>query len=338
MPKQTSGPDSLQRKLLVHRMLEAHPDPPFEDADEQARVWGRRWGVEDDVGRLRMVLVAPPGDEWEQMREGGVWVEEAGSWMDPQGRWYWMGQERPDFEKAREEHAGLVDALRKEGVEVAFMGQRPSELSRSMFTRDVALVVPGGSIVCRMGPMYRRGEERGMSQALAGLGMPILHTIRGRGLVEGGSFAIINRRIAVLGLSHRINLEGARQVEHVLAGMGMELIVIDLPGSMYHIDGVFVMVDREKALINYEWLSRPFIEKLESMGIQTIDVDPDEGPFAVNCIATRPGRVILSDHALRTAEMLSKRGIEPILIPYGEIHKAGGGIHCSTLPLIREPS
>jgi N-dimethylarginine dimethylaminohydrolase len=270
------------------------------------------------------------------MLDGGVWVEEAGSWIDPQNQWYWMGKDRPDVRKVQEEHSLLVEILRKEGAEVVFLKDSPSHLSRAMFTRDVALVVPGGSVICRMGPLYRRGEERGMARRLAELGMPILHTIRGSGLVEGGSFAVINRTTAVLGLSHRINAEGARQVENVLADLGMELITVDLPGSMYHIDGVFVMVDHNTALINFDWLSRPFLERLKKIGIRTVDIDPSEGPFAVNCIATRPGRVIISDHAVRTAEKLAQSGVEPILIPYGEIQKAGGGIHCSTLPLIRD--
>jgi N-dimethylarginine dimethylaminohydrolase len=337
MAKLADNAESLHSRLLVHRILEASPEPPFEDANEQVRVWGRRWGVENDVGHLRLVLVSRPGDEWMQMSEGGVWVEEAGSWMDPDGRWYWMGKDRPDIEKVQQEHHSLVESLRQEGAEVVFLDKSPPHLSRAVYTRDVAMALPGGSIICRMGPLYRRGEERGMARKLAELGVPILHTIRGSGLVEGGSFAILNRMTAVLGLSHRINTEGARQVKQVLEGLGMELITVELPGSMYHLDGVFVMVDHDKALINFDWLSRPFVDNLKEIGIQTIDVHPSEGPFAVNCIATRPGRVIMSEHAVRTAETLSKCGIEPILISYGEIQKAGGGIHCSTLPLIRDP-
>ena len=37
--------------------------PAFEDEGMQARVWGRRWGVYNDVGPLKMVLVHRPGEE-----------------------------------------------------------------------------------------------------------------------------------------------------------------------------------------------------------------------------------------------------------------------------------
>ena len=337
MEERSEGLASLEGKLIIHRLLGAKPEPPFEDPEEMARVWGRPWGVEDDVGQIRLVLVSRPGEEWRRMAEGGVWHEDAGSWIDPDGQWYWMDRKRPDIPKAQFQHDGLVEALRKEGADVVHLEDGPPHLTRMIFTRDVALVVPGGAVVCRMGTSYRRGEEQVISRNLARLGMPILHTVRGRGLVEGGSFAILDRRTAVLGLSHRINEQGAAQVRRVLEELGMELIVIELPGSMYHLDGVFVMVDRNKALINFNYLSRPFVERLADKGIETIDVDPDEGPFALNCLAVRPGRVIMSRHAVRTAERLAKAGIEPVLIEYNEIPKAGGGIHCSTLPLVREP-
>ena len=38
------------------------------------------------------------------------------------------------------------------------------------------------------------------------------------------------------------------------------------------------------------------------------------------------------------AELLEPRGIEVVTIPYDEIQKGGGGIHCSTMELVRDPA
>ena len=49
-----------------HEVLKRIPPralPAFEDEAMQERVWGRRWGVSNDVGTLRTVLVHRPGDE-----------------------------------------------------------------------------------------------------------------------------------------------------------------------------------------------------------------------------------------------------------------------------------
>ena len=40
----------------------------------------------------------------------------------------------------------------------------------------------------------------------------------------------------------------------------------------------------------------------------------------------------------RTRELLESRGIEVIAIPYDEVQKGGGGIHCSTMELVRDPA
>jgi len=320
----------------VHRLLTAQPEPPFNDPAVQEWVWGRQWGVLDDVGQIRLVLLCRPGEEWNPMMAGGEWNEKAEAWISPDRQWYWMGKERPDLEKAQAQHDALAEALRREGAEVVYLTNRLPNKTRSVFTRDVALAVPGGAVLCRMGTAYRRGEELPFGRRLMELGMPILLTIHGCGLVEGGSFAILNRHTAVLGLSHRINAEGARQLRLLLQDLEIELMTIDLPGSVYHIDGALVMVDHDKALINCQWLPYWFVERLGKMGIQTLDASPDEGPFAVNCLAVRPGRVLMSERAKRTAEVLDKAGVEVVMLDFTEIPKCGGGIHCSTLPLIRD--
>ena len=58
----------------------------------------------------------------------------------------------------------------------------------------------------------RRGEEPLVTRAVAAAGMPILQTITGAGLLEGGSFIKLRPGIAAYGTSIRCNDEGARQL------------------------------------------------------------------------------------------------------------------------------
>ena len=65
---------------------------------------------------------------------------------------------------------------------------------------------------------------------------------------------------------------------------------------------------------------------------------PGDDVGVVNCRAVRPGRVIMQDGlSPRTAETLDKLGIEVLPIDYGKLMLGGGGIHCSTSPLKRDP-
>jgi N-dimethylarginine dimethylaminohydrolase len=168
--------------------------------------------------------------------------------------------------------------------------------------------------------------------------MPILRTIHGTGIMEGGSFAFITPKVAVVGLSSRVNEAGADQVEEVLRVQGVELLRVHLTGYRLHIDGAFVMIDVDTAIINPVQLPYWFLEKLKELGIRTIEVHPDDPVWTINCLAVAPGRVLMADAVSPyTAEALDKAGISVRIVPYSAVYQGGGGIHCSTAPLVRDP-
>ena len=45
------------------KMFAADAEPAFEDPGELRAHWGRAWGVDNDVGQIRSVLVHRPGQE-----------------------------------------------------------------------------------------------------------------------------------------------------------------------------------------------------------------------------------------------------------------------------------
>jgi N-dimethylarginine dimethylaminohydrolase len=197
--------------------------------------------------------------------------------------------------------------------------------------------VKGGAIVGRMARRIRRGEEAHVTKTLANLGMPILRTVSGRGLAEGGSFAWLNSKTAVIGRSICVNEEGSRQVAEVLATQGVELIRVDLGGYDIHIDGSLTMIDVDLAIVNPMGLPYWFLEKLRELKIRTIEITPQDSFWVVNCLAVRPGRVIMPRGiSNRTMDALVKHDIDVIQIDYDKVALNGGGIHCSTCPLVRD--
>jgi len=68
-----------------------------------------------------------------------------------------------------------------------------------------------------------------------------------------------------------------------------------------------------------------------------LTLHPDDHVFTINCLAVRPGRVIMSETSGHTLDRLAKEGIEVLSLDFDAGYRGGGGIHCSTAPLVRDP-
>jgi N-dimethylarginine dimethylaminohydrolase len=322
--------------MLIERFASI-PEPAFEVPEENARVWGRAWGCNSDIGRLRVVMMHRPGEEMRVVEQLPL-IPELGAYGDPETGAYWRGEVRATVAEQQRQHDALAAALREEGVEVVYLKRAAPGRHKSIYTRDSCFAVPGGAIVTRMGPKIRRGEEAPVTETLAAIGMPILRTIHGTGLMEGGSFAWIRPDVAVVGVSSRVNEEGARQVEEVLRVQGARLIRVQIPGYRLHIDGAFVMIHHDVAIVNPSTLPFVFMEELRRLGITMIPVNHEDPSWTVNCLAVAPGRVLMSDRTSpRTQDALDRAGVSVRLVDYDKVGLGGGGIHCSTCPLVRDP-
>ncbi|MBL8895396.1 MAG: amidinotransferase, partial [Rhizobiales bacterium] len=255
------------------RMFATPGDPPFEDEAELRAHWGRAWGIDNDVGRIRSVLMHRPGPEMAVV-DPTKRIEAIGSFGDLEAGWYFQSDSVPPVSEMQAQHDALVAALKSHGVEIEYVDGDPGKRLKSCYTRDPLIMVKGGAIICRMGTRIRRGEELAVTRTLARLGVPILRTLNGTALMEGGSFAWINARTAVIGCGIRVNREGAEQVGEVLKRQGVELVIIDLVGYDIHIDGSFLMVDRDLALVDPFGLPFSFLERLKELKIRTVEISP----------------------------------------------------------------
>src|SRR6202007_3016297 len=130
--------------------------------------------------------------------DGAAWDEQAQALVDPNGMWYWTDREPPDLERVAEQHSGLIDVLRQEGIEVVIAEAMGDRYVKSVYVRDPLITVPGGAIIGRLAVRMRRGEEADVTRLVAQEGMPILATITGSGTLEGGSFVKLRPGIAAL--------------------------------------------------------------------------------------------------------------------------------------------
>jgi hypothetical protein len=175
--------------LSYNRLMAAFPSlpaPPFESPEMQEFVWGRRWGCTTDVGTLRAVLLHRPGAEIDTI-DPKKFIPEIGAWGDVEKGWYWRGPDPPDLPKMQAQHDQLTRVLRDEEIDLVFLDQAAPGRTKSCSPRDAVIAVDGGAIVCRLGARIRRGEELPITRTLARIGMPILRTLHGTAILEGGT-------------------------------------------------------------------------------------------------------------------------------------------------------
>ncbi|MGA0122319.1 MAG: dimethylarginine dimethylaminohydrolase family protein [Gaiellales bacterium] len=319
------------------RMFAIGGDPPHESPAEMQASWGRAWGLSNDVGRIRSILMHRPGPEM-GIVDPSKRIERIGSYGDLDEHWYFQSEEPPDIPGMQAQHDAFVAALERRGVEIIYQEGVGDRMLKAVYTRDPLQMVKGGAIVNRMGTRIRRGEELVTTRTLAKHGIPILRTLNGSAVMEGGTFAWLNEKTAVIGCGVRVNREGARQVGEVLAAQGVELIVIDLVGYDIHLDVGFLMVDRDLALVNPMNLPYAFLQTLRDLGIDTVEITPEDDGWICNGLAVAPRELLIPEGASeRTLEELDRKGVAWEVIPYDKVHLNGGGLHCSTTPLIRDP-
>jgi len=314
----------------------AGAEPPFEDPSELMASWGKVWGIDNDVGKIRSILMHRPGPELNVV-DPAKRLAEIGSFGDPTVGWYFQSDTPPDLPLMQRQHDAFVAALQADGVEVHYMEGEAGNRLKQIYTRDPLIMVKGGAIVCRMGARIRRGEELAVTRTLANIGIPILRTISGSGIMEGGSFAWLNEKTCAIGVGVRVNREGAEQVGEVLKRQGVDLLIVELTGYDIHLDVSFLMIDRDLAILNPMGLPYSFLEELTARGIRYIETDPGDDPWIVNSLAIAPGKVLMPEGATnRTLDRLAAAGVSWQTIPYAANHKNGGGLHCSTTPLRRD--
>ncbi|MBU8906511.1 dimethylarginine dimethylaminohydrolase family protein [Desertibacillus haloalkaliphilus] len=312
---------------------------PFHDKTLLEEVWGENWGVPNDIGNVKKVLMHRPGQEIFNLPRNAKQIE-AGSVLsgDIKGRTPGSNTSSPpNLNLMQSQHDSLVQVLQNEGIEVVYLEGITTDWPERMFTRDLGMVIPGGVILPRLALYLRYGETLHATKTYSQLGMPILGCIQGDGFVEGGSFTMLDNQTALIGRSERVNKSGIEQLRNVLSVQNIELISIDLPSTIIHLDEAFLLLDRQKALVNKSLLPFWFLDELHQMGFELLHVDPNEPLLAINVLPIAPGKVVCPASGVNTMRLLEQHGLEVIAVDVSEFEKAGGAIHCLTLPLMRDP-
>ncbi len=286
----------------------------------------KNYGSQSMVAPLRRVLVKRP--------------EEAFAVADP-SRWHYTAV--PDLDKARQEHDAFVASLAQAGVEVLYHDEPQPERADAIFVHDPALVTEQGAIILSMGKELRRGEEAATARRFEALGIPILYTLHGAARAEGGDLMWLDERTLLAGQGFRTNAAGLGQLQEALAGLGVEVMPVQLPyyqgpEACLHLMSLISLVDHRLAVVYLPLLPTPLWQLLQERHIRLIEVPEAEFlTMGTNVLALAPGQCLMLEGNPITRRRLEAAECEVLTYRGQEISlKAEGGPTCLTRPLWRQ--
>lgn len=293
-------------------------------SQELGDVWGS-CGISSEWAPLKSVLLHRPGPELNASASNPNGVQ----MIEPL-----------DLNRAREQHDGIAEAYRSVGVTVHYVDPPGQATPNQMFVADLMFMTPEGAILARPASTVRAGEERQVARRLAGLGIPIIRSVRGTGTFEGADAAWINPKTVILGRGLRTNDEGARQVTSTLNEMGVEVIQVDLAFGSMHLMGMLRFADADLVIAWPRRFVHRGVEALKNHGYQVAYI-PDEAEASrnkgFNSVTLGPRKILTAANNPTTEAFYEELGITCHTVPVDELGKAAGAIGCLSGIVEREP-
>ena len=229
----------------------------------------------------------------------------------------------PDFSRASAQHAAYCTALRECGLSVEFLAPQRT-YPDATFIEDTAVIVRGLVVLTRPGAASRLGEVATVREAV----MRVVGNVReivAPGTLDGGDVCEHGTHLFI-GISHRTNAEGARQLAAFAAEAGYSASTIDIRGiaSILHLKSGLVSVD-DGLLVAIDALASHAALK----GHEVLCVGASEA-YAANCVRVN-ARVLVAEGFPRLAAELASRGFDPLPLSMSEFQKMDGGLSCLSL-------
>jgi dimethylargininase len=230
------------------------------------------------------------------------------------------GLGRPDPVRALEQHDAYIEALRACGLAVTVLAADEA-YPDSVFVEDTAVLSGKAAVITRPGAPSRRGEERAVALALAGLAPPP-EAILPPGTLEGGDVLRAGDRYYV-GISERTNEEGARQFAAILGRHGAETVRVPLRRVLHLKTGISYL-EENRLLACGEFLEQPLLQSFERIPV------PAGEEYAANSLWLN-GRVLVPAGFPATKRVVERLGLPTLVVDVSEFRKLDGGLSCLSL-------
>ena len=222
-----------------------------------------------------------------------------------------------------EQHRDYCKALADCGLELTVL-EADLRFPDSTFVEDTAILTARGAVLTRPGARSREGEVDAMRPVVLDF-FPSPLAIETPGTVDGGDICEAEDHFFI-GVSHRTNEEGARQLGAHLRGFGYTSSVIDVRGmtSILHLKSGISYIGENNLVVMEEMAGNEAFSDFD-----LIRVSADES-YAANCVRVND-RVLVAAGFPRLTENLGARGFKTLALDMSEFQKMDGGLSCLSL-------
>jgi len=229
----------------------------------------------------------------------------------------------PDVKLAEAQHKAYCKALEECGLELTRLGPDLHHPD-STFVEDTAVLTRHSAILTHPGAASRLGEVAGICDTVRKF-YDVVHQIEPPGTLDGGDVCDAGSHFFI-GISHRTNEEGARQLAQLLAADGFTSSTVDIRNnnSILHLKSGIARLDRKHLVVMEELASRE-----EFAGYNPIVVSADES-YACNCMLVND-RLLISAGFPQLESELGRQGYRPLPLDMSEFRKMDGGLSCLSL-------
>ncbi|HEX7294611.1 MAG TPA: arginine deiminase family protein [Pyrinomonadaceae bacterium] len=229
----------------------------------------------------------------------------------------------PDYNRALHQHQLYCDALSKCGLSLVHLEPIP-DFPDSTFVEDTALLTERGAVLTLPGAASRTAEVAAIEPVLREFFSDV-RRIDPPGTVDAGDVCEAGNHFFI-GLSHRTNEAGARQLANFLNEFGYTSSLIDIreTSNILHLkSGIAFLGDGRLVAID------ELAKRQEFRGFEVIRV-PSEEDYAANCLLVN-GKVLIAAGFPLFEEQLVKLGLDVIALEMSEFQKMDGGLSCLSL-------
>lgn len=281
------------------------------------------WSVDSETGRLREVLLCRP-DHY-------TWLP----YNTVAQRTLAEGQ-RFDMQQLQSEFREFEDALTGADVRCHYLELDPA-LPYQVYTRDSSLMTPWGPLILQLMRPQRRGEVRSVVEFYEGKAKRFGWLTAGS--IEGGDIHIIRPGLLLVGHSgERTSEEGAQQLAGIFSAKGWEVRLQPFNEHFLHLDVLFCMAAPGLAVACVDVLDDDFQGWLKAKGIELIPVSyRDTMQLGCNLLALGGDRVISPRQNRDLNQRLRAHGLQVYDPELALFTRGGGGAHCMSMPLARDP-